>query len=72
MQQHLRVVPDFAIKNDPQCCFLLTFPLNTAGFGAIQSCRRNERLRHKIIFKAALKRFGFYSSRTSVERRGLD
>lgn len=32
MQQHLCVVPDFAIKNDPQCCFLLTFPPNTVCF----------------------------------------
>lgn len=67
MQLHLRLVPDFAIKNDPQCCFLLTFPLNTVYFVLFRTAEGTNVSNAKIIFKAAFKRFSFYRSQTSAE-----
>lgn len=72
MQPHRRVVPDSAIKNDPQCCFLLTFPPNAVYFVLFRAEGGTNVSDTKNIFKAALKRFGFYSSRTSAERWGWD
>lgn len=59
MQQHLCAVPDFAIKNDPQCCFLLTFPPNTVGFVLFRAVGGTSLSDTKLFLKLLLKDLAF-------------
>lgn len=62
MQQHLGVVPDFAIKNDPQCCFLLTFPLNTVCFVLFRAVGGTNVSDTKLFLKLLLKDLPFIAA----------
>lgn len=62
MQQHLCVVPDFAIKNDPQCCFPLTFPLNTVCFVLFRAVGGTNVSDTKLFLKLLLKDLAFIAA----------
>lgn len=59
MQLHLRVVPDFAIKNDAQSCFLLTFSLNTVYFVLFRAVGGTDVTNTKLFLKLLLKDLAF-------------
>lgn len=62
MQPHRRVVPDSAIKNDPQCCFLLTFPLNAVYFVLFRAEGGTNVFDTKIFLKLLLKDLAFIAA----------
>lgn len=62
MQPHRRVVPDSAIKNDPQRCFLLTFPLNAVYFVLFRAEGGTNLSDTKVFLKPLLKDLAFIAA----------